>query len=98
MPSGTTLQWFWSSSGCSITTQDLRQSYDVVLTKFVSMIVQTLRDDKDMEAEAIRYEADDQKAYEDFVKKIHDSMDAKRKDIVNKSEAKSKREVRVSFV
>merc|ERR1719335_323356 len=45
-----------------------------------------------MEAEAIRSEEDAQKAYEDFVKETNSSIEAKSKDIVNKSEEKAKAE------
>merc|ERR1740115_651366 len=45
-----------------------------------------------MEAEAIRGEEDAQKAYEDLVKDTNDSVDAKTKDITNKSEIKAKKE------
>merc|ERR1711988_1672749 len=45
-----------------------------------------------MEAETIRSEEDAQKAYEDFVKETNGSIEAKSKDIVNKSESKAKAE------
>merc|ERR1719352_1557661 len=45
-----------------------------------------------MEAETIRSEEDAQKAYEDFVKDTNASIEAKSKDIVNKSETKAKAE------
>merc|ERR1719420_2023923 len=45
-----------------------------------------------MEAEAIRSEEDAQKAYEDFVKETNASIEAKSKDIVNKSEEEAKAE------
>merc|ERR1719350_1127431 len=45
-----------------------------------------------MEAEAIRSEEDAQKAYEDFVKETNASIEAKSKEIVNKSEETSKAE------
>merc|ERR1719362_2177972 len=45
-----------------------------------------------MEAEAIRSEEDAQKAYEDFVKETNASIETKSKEIVNKSEEKSKAE------
>merc|ERR1712241_904590 len=45
-----------------------------------------------MEAEAIRSEEDAQKAYEDFVKEANNSIEAKSRDIVNKSELKAKAE------
>merc|ERR1719195_2145408 len=56
------------------------------------MIEQIISDAKAMEAEAIRSEEDAQKAYEDFVKETNNSIEAKSKDIVNKSEEKSKKE------
>merc|ERR1719188_2904215 len=46
-----------------------------------------------MEAEAIRSEEDAQKAYEDFVKDTNNAIEAKSRDIVNKSEQKAKAEV-----
>merc|ERR1712173_413773 len=45
-----------------------------------------------MEAEAIRSEEDAQKAYEDFVKETNASIEAKSKEIVNKTELKAKAE------
>merc|ERR1740139_1636106 len=54
------------------------------------MIEQIINDAKAMEAEAIRSEEDAQKAYEDFVKETNASIEAKSKDIVNKSEEKDK--------
>merc|ERR1712157_487866 len=59
----------------------------------MSMIQQIIADAKAMEAEAIRSEEDAQKAYEDFVKETNNSIEAKSRDIVNKSEEKSKAEV-----
>merc|ERR1719433_1095462 len=56
------------------------------------MIQQIISDAKAMEAEAIRSEEDAQKAYEDFVKETNNSIEAKSKDIVNKSEMKAKAE------
>merc|ERR1719195_1283158 len=56
------------------------------------MIQQIISDAKAMEAEAIRSEEDAQKAYEDFVKETNASIEAKSKDIVNKSETKAKAE------
>ena len=47
---------------------------------------------KAMEAEVIRSEEDAQKAYEEFVKDTNGSIDAKSKDIVNKSETRAKAE------
>merc|ERR1719491_1840210 len=58
----------------------------------ISMIQQIISDAKAMEAEAIRSEEDAQKAYEDFVKETNNSIQAKSKDIVNKSETKAKAE------
>merc|ERR1712217_220916 len=58
----------------------------------VSMIQQIISDAKAMEAEAIQSEEDAQKAYEDFVKETNNSIEAKSRDIVNKSEEKSKKE------
>merc|ERR1719491_2760965 len=57
------------------------------------MIQQIITDAKAMEAEAIRSEEDAQKAYEDFVKETNNSIEAKSRDIVNKSEEKAKAEV-----
>jgi hypothetical protein len=58
----------------------------------MGMIQQIINDAKAMEAEAIRSEEDAQKAYEDFVKDTNASIEAKSKDIVNKSETKAKAE------
>merc|ERR1711957_783953 len=58
----------------------------------MSMIEQIINGAKAMEAEAIRSEEDAQKAYEDFVKETNASIEAKSKDIVNKSEEKAKAE------
>merc|ERR1712021_132062 len=58
----------------------------------MGMIQQIINDAKAMEAEAIRSEEDAQKAYEEFVKDTNGSIDAKSKDIVNKSESKAKAE------
>jgi len=58
----------------------------------LSMIQQIISDAKAMEAEAIRSEEDAQKAYEDFVKETNASIEAKSRDIVNKSEQKAKAE------
>merc|ERR1712194_637255 len=58
----------------------------------MGMIQQIINDAKAMEAEVIRSEEDAQKAYEDFVKDTNGSIDAKSKDIVNKSETKAKAE------
>merc|ERR1719454_2851194 len=56
------------------------------------MIQEIINDAKAMEAEAIRSEEDAQKAYEDFVKETNASIEAKSKEIVNKSELKAKAE------
>merc|ERR550537_498303 len=58
----------------------------------MGMIQQIINDAKAMEAETIRSEEDAQKAYEDFVKETNGSIEAKSKDIVNKSETKAKAE------
>merc|ERR1739846_72412 len=55
-------------------------------------IEEIINDAKAMEAEAIRSEEDAQKAYEDFVKETNASIEAKSKEIVNKSELKAKAE------
>merc|ERR1712026_111358 len=56
----------------------------------MSMLQQIITDAKAMEAEAIRSEEDAQKAYEDFVKETNNSIEAKSRDIVNKSDLKAK--------
>jgi DNA repair exonuclease SbcCD ATPase subunit len=58
----------------------------------VSMLQQIISDAKNMEAETVRSEEDAQKAYEDFVKETNSSIEAKGKDIINKSENKAKTE------
>merc|ERR1712083_1101140 len=58
----------------------------------MSMIQQIISDAKAMEAETIRSEEDAQKAYEDFVKETNASIEAKSKEIVNKSDLKAKAE------
>jgi DNA repair exonuclease SbcCD ATPase subunit len=58
----------------------------------MGMIEQIFGDAKAMEAECIRAEEDAQKAYEDFVKETNASIEAKSKDIVNKSANKAKAE------
>merc|ERR1719479_345975 len=58
----------------------------------MSLIQQIISDAKAMEAETIRSEEDSQKAYEDFVKETNNSIEAKSRDIVNKSEQKAKAE------
>merc|ERR1711988_197997 len=59
----------------------------------MGMIQQIINDAKAMEAETIRSEEDAQKAYEGFVKVTNGSIEAKSKDIVNKSETKAKAEI-----
>jgi len=56
----------------------------------IGMIKQIQWDAAATEAEAIRSEADSQQAYESLVRDTNESIDAKTRDIVNKSEAKSK--------
>jgi len=58
----------------------------------MGMIQQIINDAKAMEDETIRDEEDAQKAYEDFVKETNASIEAKSKEIVNKSEEKAKAE------
>merc|ERR1719263_1368036 len=58
----------------------------------MGMLQQIINDAKAMEAETIRSEEDAQKAYEDFVKETNASIEAKSKDIANKSENKAKAE------
>merc|ERR1712060_1000344 len=58
----------------------------------IQLIQQIISDAKAMEAETIRAEEDAQKAYEDFVKETNNSIEAKGRDIVNKSEEKAKAE------
>merc|ERR1712137_515193 len=58
----------------------------------MGMIQQIISDAKAMEAEAIRAEEDAQKAYEDFVKETNASIEAKTKDMINKTELKAKAE------
>merc|ERR1719311_1068068 len=58
----------------------------------MAMLQQIISDAKAMEVETIRSEEDAQKAYEDFVKETNASIEAKGKDIVNKSEEKAKAE------
>merc|ERR1719246_313239 len=59
----------------------------------MALITQIITDAKAMESETIRSEEDSQKAYEDFVKETNNSIEAKSKDIVNKSEVKAKAEL-----
>merc|ERR1719163_1662193 len=58
----------------------------------MKMIEQIISDAKAMEAETIRAEEDAQKAYEDFVKETNNSIEAKTKDITNKSENRAQAE------
>merc|ERR1712083_156876 len=58
----------------------------------MGMIQQIINDAKAMEAEVIRSEEDAQKAYEDFVKETNASIEAKTKEMINKSEEKAKAE------
>merc|ERR1719454_363779 len=58
----------------------------------MSMITQIIEDSKAMEAEAIKAEESAQSAYEAFIKETNNSIEAKSKDIANKSEAKGKAE------
>merc|ERR1719456_796186 len=50
------------------------------------MITMIIKDAETLEAEAIRGEADAQKAYEEFVKDTNDSIDAANVDITNEEE------------
>jgi len=58
----------------------------------MGMIQQIITDAKAMEAEAIRGEADDQKAYENFVKDTNEAIDAATVEMTNTAEAKAKAE------
>merc|ERR1719356_2182878 len=58
----------------------------------MGLLQQIINDAKAMEAETIRSEEDAQKAYEDFVKETNGSIEAKSKEIVDKSEIKAKAE------
>jgi len=58
----------------------------------MGMMKSIIDDSAAVEAEAIRGEEDEQKAYEDFVKDSNLSIDQKTKKIVNKSEMKAKDE------
>eukprot|EP00421_Protoceratium_reticulatum_P019574 CAMPEP_0168384854 /NCGR_PEP_ID=MMETSP0228-20121227/14625_1 /TAXON_ID=133427 /ORGANISM="Protoceratium reticulatum, Strain CCCM 535 (=CCMP 1889)" /LENGTH=678 /DNA_ID=CAMNT_0008398033 /DNA_START=35 /DNA_END=2068 /DNA_ORIENTATION=+ len=58
----------------------------------MGLLQQIIGDAKAMEAETIRSEEDAQKAYEDFVKETNGSIEAKSKEIVDKSEVKAKAE------
>jgi len=55
----------------------------------MGMIQQIVQDAKAMEAEAIKDEGDSQVAYESFVKETNSAIEAKARDIVNKSGDKS---------
>jgi len=61
-------------------------------TGVMGMIKQIMTDAKEVENEAIRSEADAQKAYEDFVKESNGSIEAKGKSIEDKAESKAKAE------
>merc|ERR1719229_439332 len=56
----------------------------------MGMIEQIIKDAKAMEAEAIKSEEDAQKAYENFVTETNAGIEARSKDIVNKSEDRAK--------
>merc|ERR1719162_2768857 len=56
----------------------------------MGMIQQIITDAKAMEVEAVRDDADSQKAYDDFVKTTGASITAKNEDLVNKSGNKAK--------
>jgi len=58
----------------------------------MGMIQQIINDAKAMEADAIRSEEDAQKAYEQFVKETNASIEAKSKEMVNKTEENAKAE------
>merc|ERR1712060_573867 len=58
----------------------------------MGLIQQIISDAKAMEAETIRAEEDAQKAYEDFVKETNNSIEAKSRDIVSKTEEKAQAE------
>lgn len=59
----------------------------------MALIQQIISDAAAMEAEAVRSEEDAQKAYEMFVKDTNASVQAKNKDIVNKTEVKARAEI-----
>jgi len=61
-------------------------------TGVLGLLQQILNDAKAMETDTIRDENDAQKAYEDFVKETNGSIEAKSKEIVNKSEQKAQAE------
>jgi len=56
----------------------------------LNLLKQIITDAKAMEAEALSSEKSAQRAYEDFVKQTNANMDAKSKEIVNKSENQAK--------
>jgi len=58
----------------------------------MGMMESIIADAKGMEEEALRGEADSQKAYEDFVTETNSSLEAMNTDLTNKSEAKAKTE------
>merc|ERR1719463_631289 len=58
----------------------------------MGMIQGLIDEAKALEADAIRAEEEAQKAYEDFVKDTNGSIEAKSKEITNKSELKAKAE------
>jgi chromosome segregation ATPase len=58
----------------------------------MAMITQIIEDSKAMEAEAIKSEESATAAYEAFIKETNNSIEAKSKDIANKSESKGKAE------
>jgi hypothetical protein len=58
----------------------------------MQMITQIIEDAKAMEQGAIKAEEDATKAYEEFVKDTNNSIEAKSKGIINKSENKAKAE------
>eukprot|EP00929_Paragymnodinium_shiwhaense_P089905 TRINITY_DN5010_c2_g5_i1.p2 TRINITY_DN5010_c2_g5~~TRINITY_DN5010_c2_g5_i1.p2 ORF type:complete len:123 (+),score=70.53 TRINITY_DN5010_c2_g5_i1:2-370(+) len=58
----------------------------------MGMIKTIIKDSKALENEAIVAEEDSQKAYEDFVKETNASIEAKNKDVANKSDEKAKAE------
>jgi len=61
----------------------------------LGLLKQIIFDAKAMEKEALRSEKDAQKAYEDFVKQTNANMDAKAKEMVNKSENQAKNKATV---
>merc|ERR1712039_1146713 len=58
----------------------------------MGLLEQIIKDAKAMEAEAITSDDDAQKAYEALVKDTNDSIEAKSKEIMNKSEEKAQKE------